>query len=207
MTSFAAAIPTVTPSPDAVLVTRLLDNDRDAWRHFESQYSRLMYSCIARVLRRFTGITTSVDIDEVYSALCVDLLANDKRKLRGFDPSRGTKLSSWLGLLANHAAYDFLRSRRRSPKTEELSHMEAVACGSAGIDDVIAARQTARRVKELLSDFSHKDQRFMQLYYGEGLEPEVVATEMGISVKTVYTKKHKIRARLETLMAQDAVAA
>lgn len=207
MTSTTAAIPAVTPSADALLVARLLGNDRNAWKQFETQYSRLMYSCISRVLRRFSSLLSSEDIEEVYSTLCVDLLANDKRKLRGFDPARGTKLSTWLGLLANHAAYDFLRSRKRSPRTEELSHLEPVACGATGIEDVVAARQTARRVKELLADFSPKDQRFMQLYYGEGLEPEVVATQMGISVKTVYTKKHKIRARLESLMSAKALAA
>ncbi len=33
---------------------------------------------------------------------------------------------------------------------------------------------------------------FITLYYGEGLEPEEIGRRMGISVKTVYSKKHKI---------------
>jgi DNA-directed RNA polymerase specialized sigma24 family protein len=32
------------------------------------------------------------------------------------------------------------------------------------------------------------------------LEPEQIADEMGISVKTVYSKKHKIRCRLIRMM-------
>ena len=41
------------------------------------------------------------------------------------------------------------------------------------------------------------DQTFVRLYYMDGLSPEEVAEEMQISVKTVYSKKHKIRSRLE----------
>ena len=44
----------------------------------------------------------------------------------------------------------------------------------------------------------------MVLYYAEGLEAEQVAEEMGISVKTVYSKKHKIRTRLAELLARSA---
>ena len=47
----------------------------------------------------------------------------------------------------------------------------------------------------------------MRLYFGEGLEAEQVAGQMGISVKTVYSKKHKIRLRLESAMAQGRLAA
>ena len=41
-----------------------------------------------------------------------------------------------------------------------------------------------------------KDRRFVELYYGHGLQPEEVAAAMGISVKTVYSKKNKLRCKL-----------
>jgi RNA polymerase sigma-70 factor (ECF subfamily) len=37
---------------------------------------------------------------------------------------------------------------------------------------------------------------FLALYYAEGLDAETVADRMEISLKTVYSKKHKIRAHL-----------
>ena len=39
------------------------------------------------------------------------------------------------------------------------------------------------------------------------LAPEQVAEEMGISVKTVYSKKHKIRNRLEEMLGNRRLAA
>lgn len=44
----------------------------------------------------------------------------------------------------------------------------------------------------------------MELYFGEGMEPEQIAEVMNISVKTVYSKKHKIQSRLESLLSNAA---
>ncbi len=46
----------------------------------------------------------------------------------------------------------------------------------------------------------------MSLYYIEELAPEEIANIMGISVKTVYTKKHKLRARLTQRLGQAGLA-
>jgi RNA polymerase sigma-70 factor (ECF subfamily) len=44
----------------------------------------------------------------------------------------------------------------------------------------------------------------VSLYFNRGLDAEQVASAMNISVKTVYSKKHKIRARLESFVAAAA---
>ena len=62
------------------------------------------------------------------------------------------------------------------------------------------------RVNETLRTFSAKDRRFVKLYYVEGLSPEDVAERMEISVKTVYSKKHKIRCRLERALGPEAAS-
>jgi RNA polymerase sigma-70 factor, ECF subfamily len=205
-------INTAPPKPvpnhsEAELVQALLTDDALAWREFNERYSRLMYRCISRVISRFGGVTSQDDVREVYSTLCLQLLAKDKHKLRSFDPERGTKLGTWLGMLATHAAYDLLRSKRRMPHVEALDASSPVKLNRPAPDEVCDARQRARLVCELLQEFSEKDRQFFQLYFGEGLDPEQVAEQMQISVKTVYSKKHKIRSRLETLLSQRCLAA
>ena len=74
-------------------------------------------------------------------------------------------------------------------------------------EDELAKRQMLAIVAEVLAEFSNKDQEFVRMYFVEGLAPEEIADEMGISVKTVYSKKHKIRSRLETMLAGHRVAA
>jgi hypothetical protein len=60
--------------------------------------------------------------------------------------------------------------------------------------------ERAAMAKDLLAGFSAKDRTFASLYFGEELDPQEIATRMQISVKTVYSKKHKIQARLESAL-------
>ncbi len=190
---------------DLVLVQGLLTDSPAAWREFSRRYGALMYRSISRVLNRFSSLSED-DCQEVYSSLCLQLIASDKKKLRSYDQDRGTKLSTWLGMLANHAAYDHLRKRRREPNTEDLGSVDTLIVERPSPFERCALKQQAARVANLLSDLSEKDREFMVLYYGEGLEAEQVAVEMGISVKTVYSKKHKIRTRLAGILSQHEAA-
>jgi RNA polymerase sigma-70 factor (ECF subfamily) len=52
-----------------------------------------------------------------------------------------------------------------------------------------------------LAEFSEKDRTFAALHFGEGMDPEDIAATMNISVKTVYSKKHKIQSRLESVLS------
>lgn len=192
---------------DAKLIDRLLADEPTAWREFNTRYSRLIYSCIARVLSRFSSVTTTDDTNEVYATLCVQLLANDKKKLRSFDAARGSKFGSWLGMLAVHAAYDHLRSVKRTPVYTPLAEAEALSSDQPNPYEVSMVRERAERVWTMMGKLSVKDQTFIRLYFGEGMAPEKIAAEMGISIKTVYSKKHKIGAKLEALLKEQRLAA
>ncbi len=189
------------------LVSGLLADDPTAWREFNRRYYRLIQRCIARVTGRFTAVLGPEDAREIYALFCVQLLANDKRKLRNFEPGRGTRLGSWVGMLAIHSAYDHLRRIRREPRRGCLTEAEGVASDFPDPFEILAARQRATRVTALMTELSEKDRQFVALYFGEGLDPVEVARRMGISVKTVYSKKHKIRARLEAILAERRLAA
>jgi RNA polymerase sigma-70 factor (ECF subfamily) len=196
-----------TDAGDAALIERLLVDDASAWREFNTRYSRLIFSCIARVLSRFSSVTTADDTNEVYATLCVQLLANDKKKLRSFDGERGSKFGSWLGMLAVHAAYDHLRSVKRTPIYTALAEAEVLSSDQPTPFEVSMVREQAERVWNMMGKLSTKDQTFIRLYFGEGMAPEKIAAEMGISIKTVYSKKHKIGAKLEALLKEQRLAA
>jgi RNA polymerase sigma-70 factor, ECF subfamily len=192
---------------DSRLLQGLLADDPAAWRAFNTRYSRLIYSCISRVMARFSAVTSCDDVREVYATLCVQLLANDKKKLKSFEAGRGTKLGSWLGMLAVHAAYDHLRAVRRSPVHSPLIEAESLSAEQPSPFELSLSRERAAHVSRLMDSLSDKDKLFFKLYFADGLSPEVVAERMGISIKTVYSKKHKITAKLETLLQEDRLAA
>ena len=192
---------------DAALVRALIADDSRAWREFNTRFSRLVLSTIGRVTARFSGVVSQEDLREIYATFCVQLLANDKLKLRSFDPQRGNKLSTWLGLLASHSAYDFLRSARREPRRAALSEAEDLCSSLPDPCESALMRERASLVSSLLENFTDRDRAFIQLYFGEGLAAELVAERLKISVKTVYSKRHKIQARLQSLLLEAQLAA
>ncbi|MEP7051096.1 MAG: sigma-70 family RNA polymerase sigma factor [Pseudomonadota bacterium] len=198
---------TAAATDDAALVRSLLADDPQAWREFNTRFSRLVLSTISRVTARFSAVVSQEDMREIYATFCVQLLANDKVKLRSFDPERGNKLSTWLGLLASHTAYDFLRGARREPRRAALSEAEDLSSTLPDPCESALMRERATLVSTLLASFTDKDRAFIQLYFGEGLAPECVAERLNISVKTVYSKRHKIQARLQSLLLEAQLAA
>jgi RNA polymerase sigma-70 factor (ECF subfamily) len=201
----------VVPADDeALLIEGLLSDDHAAWRAFEARYSRLIYGAIGTVRGRFPRLISSEDVREIYANLCLQLVSGDKRRLRSFDPERGARFGSWLGLLARHAAYDFLRARRRQPQLQWLGEdtpwLEIANEDAPDAFRICCARERAHILLQLVEDLSPRDREFVELYYWEGLDPEQTAERLGICVGTVYSKKHKIRARIETLLEKRVAA-
>ncbi|MFO0666429.1 MAG: sigma-70 family RNA polymerase sigma factor [Polyangiaceae bacterium] len=178
------------------LVAGLLADEPLAWRAFEKRYGSLIERCIAKILRRFNRIVSEEDVAEVRANVYLQLLSSGRNKLRSWSPDMGSRLSTWLGMIAIHAAYDHLRSVRREPHKEDIAAAFELACTTPDPYQQTASRQNLDRTRKAIEAFSDKDQVFAALYFGEGLEPEEIAEQMNISVKTVYTKKHKIQGRL-----------
>jgi RNA polymerase sigma-70 factor, ECF subfamily len=205
--SRALAVSSYETASELELVQALIENHAEAWEALTLRYGRLMQSCIQRVTTRFSAVVQKDDASEIYSMLFVQLLANGRGKLRSFAPERGCKLGTYLGLLATHTAYDFLRSIRKIPHATGLAEAETLSGEGPDPADITLQHEQLSRVQEVLSEFSRKDREFVMLYFAEGLEADEVARRMGISVKTVYSKKHKIQRRLASLLGEQPLAA
>jgi RNA polymerase sigma-70 factor, ECF subfamily len=205
--SRALAVSSYETASELELVQALIENHAEAWEALTLRYGRLMQSCIQRVTTRFSAVVQKDDASEIYSMLFVQLLANERGKLRSFAPERGCKLGTYLGLLATHTAYDFLRSIRKIPHATGLAEAETLSGEGPDPADITLQHEQLSRVQEVLSEFSRKDREFVMLYFAEGLEADEVARRMGISVKTVYSKKHKIQRRLASLLGEQPLAA
>jgi RNA polymerase sigma-70 factor (ECF subfamily) len=188
---------------DLVLIDAMIANEPIAWREFQRRYDRLIHRCITKVTRRFSSMVSQDDVREIYATLYVSLLANEKHKLRTFDPERGNRFSSWIGLLAINCAYDYLRTLKREPQKEQLADNSELVCDLPDPFELTAEHERAALAQRTLEDFSEKDRTFAALYFGEGMDPTEIATRMNISVKTVYSKKHKIQSRLESVLAAE----
>lgn len=194
---------------DSDLVAGLTAGCPQAWRDFRALLEPEIRKAIHRVRSRFPGLLSSDDVNEVFSELSLQLVANDMHRLRCFDPSRGTPLSSWLCLLARNCCFDLLRRRRRHPSqasTSELFLIELAPTDQPDPFSRCAAREELDQILSLMEALPQRDQEFIALYYGQGLSPEQTAERLGVQVSTVYSKKHKIRARIEGLLEKPQAA-
>ncbi len=188
---------------DRELLKRVLRSDARGWSELIRRFRPLIYRCITKVTLKYAPALGTADLDEIYADVLMQLVRDDMHKLRIYDPARGTKLGSWIGMLSVNAAYDFLRCAGRRPLLDKVDgtldpHEE---CDRTPLDQLIE-KERWHHLNGLLAEFSDKDRTFLELYYQRGLEADEVAAEMQISLKTVYSKKHKIRAHLVRCLGQ-----
>jgi RNA polymerase sigma-70 factor, ECF subfamily len=188
---------------DRELLRRVLRSDSRGWAELLRRFRPLIYRCITKVTLKYAPSLGSADLDEIYADVMMQLVRDDMHKLRIYNPARGTKLGSWIGMISVNAAYDYLRSAGRRPLLDKVDgsldpHEE---CDRTPLDQLIE-KERWDHLNGLLSDFTEKDRTFVELYYQKGLEADEIAAEMQISLKTVYSKKHKIRAHLVRCLTQ-----
>ncbi len=196
-----------TSTTDERLVAGMIENEAWAWKEFQRRYDRLIHRCITKVTRRFSSLLGHDDVRDIYASLYLSLIAQDRHKLRTFDPERGNRFSSWIGLLAINCTYDYLRTLKREPNKGSLAEAAELACELPDPFDNAVDSERAQIATRVLDAFSEKDQTFATLYFGEELDPVEIAARMKISVKTVYSKKHKIQSRLESVLTKTDDAA
>jgi RNA polymerase sigma-70 factor, ECF subfamily len=190
---------------DRELLRFVLRSDGRGWAELVRRFRPLIYRCITKVTLKYAPSLSSADLDEIYADVMMQLVRDDMHKLRIYNPARGTKLGSWIGMISVNAAYDFLRSAGRRPLLDKVDgqldpHEE---CDRTPLDQLIE-KERWDHLNELLADFTDKDRTFVELYYQKGMEADEIAAEMQISLKTVYSKKHKIRAHLVRVLQNIA---
>jgi RNA polymerase sigma-70 factor (ECF subfamily) len=188
---------------DRELLRHVLRSEARAWAELVRRYRPLIYRCITKVTLKYAPTLGVADLYEIYSDVMMQLVRDDMHKLRNYNPSRGTKLGSWIGMLSVNAAYDFLRSAGRRPLLDKVDgaidpHEE---CDRTPLDQLIE-KERWEHLNGVLAEFTDKDRTFVELYYQRGMEADEIAAEMQISLKTVYSKKHKIRAHLVRVLGQ-----
>jgi RNA polymerase sigma-70 factor (ECF subfamily) len=176
-----------------------------AWPAFYARFERLIVACIKRALRKYTALHSDEDVEDMASTVCLNLVKDDYHKLRSFDPRRGYKLSSWVGLIATNTALDALR--RRDPIHDSLDRHAGDEAPPAQVVDQRPApdrsmelREQQRALLAAIGALPEGDRRFLELYYDQELAPEELARAMNIAVNTVYSRKNKLREKLRKII-------
>ena len=195
---------------ESELVAAVLAGEPAAWPTFFARYERLIIACVRKVLHRYHAHYNEEDLEDLISSTALNIVKDDYKKLRAFDPLRGYKLSSWIGLIATNTAHDALR--RRAP-TEVWAAVALddtapipLESGATLASETLEAEDDVRELRAAVAQLSPSERLFMDYYYVQELEPEVIARLMSISINTVYSRKNKIREKLRIIVSKNESA-
>jgi RNA polymerase sigma-70 factor (ECF subfamily) len=189
------------------LVARVIAGDEQAWVDFCHKYESLVAACAMRVLRRYGVQLATATVDDLVAEVWLALLRNGRHKLRIYDPARGCRLSTWLGMIATNTVIDYLRvNHTPSAYLEDHPQVDLQLVDGVGPDAALEHQQRAVIARQALRRLKAEEQRFVCYCFADEREPTDIARLLGISVNTVHSRKFKLREKLTRLVAQLAPA-
>jgi RNA polymerase sigma factor (sigma-70 family) len=175
------------------------------WAAFVRRYERLIMSCVIKVLRRYGATFSREDLDDLVGDVWLVLLRDDMRKLRQYDQRRGFRLASFLGLVATNLTIDNLRARHGESKPLEQQKFSPAAAPAAP-RDALEDQDRQRLARHALAQLSADDRAFVVECFHDERSVEEMADRRGITANTIYSRKFKLTAKLQRIVARLEVA-
>jgi len=193
-------------------VARATSGDRDQMRRLLSAMLPVIRVRVSRVLWRYRSLARKRDLtqetEDLTQEVLVQLLEDDGRVLRTWDPARGLELLDFASMVADRTAAGILKSGSRTPWREDPTEPTDLAQnvsdpGSA--TDVLATRDLGQRVLlALRAELAPVGARVFELLFVHEAEVEEVCRELQMSRDAVYAWRSRLRRRLREL--GDALA-
>jgi RNA polymerase sigma-70 factor (ECF subfamily) len=184
----------------ALLVAATKSQHDRLWGEFVHRYERLIASCVVKALRRYGASFSRDDLDDLVGDVWVTLLRDDMRKLRQYDAQRGFRIASFLGLVATNATIDHLRARQAEATPLDEVMEDYASMRAEAPRDTVEAREEAELARAALAQLSGEERAFVVDCFREERSPEELARALGVTTNTVYSRKFKIREKLQKIV-------
>jgi len=192
-------------SADRELLEACFDGDRAAQEELVNIFSKLVYYSIHRAFRIKGLSPAQEEAEDLFGEVFLALFRSDFAKLRSFQGRNGCTLASWIRLIASRKAADYLRNRQKEIAVAPAEREPGYAGRSD--DETPEDRFLDKEREEILASAITRlmpdELLFLNLYYEEERSPEQIAEILGVSVGTVYSKKHRLLEKLKKLVEEE----
>jgi RNA polymerase sigma factor (sigma-70 family) len=171
------------------------------WAEFVRRYERLLMSCVLKVLRRYGATFSREDLDDLVGDVWLTLLRDDMKKLRQYDATRGFRIASFLGLVATNATIDHLRARQAETAPLDDVREDHVAFRVEPPRCRVEQHEEAQLARAALDQLSREERAFVIDCFRDERAPEEMARALGVTTNTVYSRKFKIREKLQKIVS------
>jgi RNA polymerase sigma-70 factor (ECF subfamily) len=204
--------PTAVDHPDLALIAAAVARDPAAARTLIKRLTPVIQARIARCLvRSRSGLArnTRQEVADLAQDVFRILFEHDGRTLFRWSPDGGLSLENFAGLVAQRHALSVLRSRRRSPWTEDPTEdLERLIPGGQGPEEVVATRQVLDRiVAELEEELSPKGLELFRLLFIDEADVVEICEQLEMSRDAVYAWRSRlgkvVRTKVSVLMSDE----
>lgn len=137
------------------------------------------------------------EVEDLAQEVFLAIFDNDARVLRGWDPSRGASLATFIGMVADHQVASILRSGRRAPyrNDHEIGEVdfEGLPNKTAAPEARVASRELGMRLLERLrAELSPKGFLLFERLLVEEQPIETICKDTEMSADAVYAWKSRL---------------
>lgn len=183
-------------SGDEALLEAALAGSTAAWETLQRSLSTVIGRVVGAVVRRYGARVGQADLEDMVAEVWLALLTDDCRKLRQFDPQRGTRLQGWVAMIAAQSAVASLRALPNAGHARAAQDWAQLAAPDPERDAKHSARALQLKMRRAMLQLSREDRVFLRHYLYHRGSTKAVAQALGISPNAVYTRKSRITARL-----------
>ena len=185
------------------LLKECVQENKEAWNTFVERYSNLIYHTINKTLKTYHADHLYQDSSDIHNNVFLSLMENNYRKLRQYKGRNGCTVSSWLMVVTSNFTLNFIKKQKQHIPIEDNNADNINVIKNISIsqqpDEELSEKEYREVFKELINDVNANDKLFLKLYYEKELSPEEIAEILNLTVSTVYSKKNRIREKLQKI--------
>ncbi len=190
----------VLPEEESQLLRGCIQKEKAAWDEFVERYSSLIYYCIHQCLRKYSFSAQPEDVEDLFHTVFHVLLEDNCKKLRQF--KKRCSLASWIRVITTRIVIDWLRKERPSVPLDAEdkdggSFHDKLSDTDTDIEERIYEEQRRKLLKQALKQTTPEDRLLAVLVYQREMSVEEIAAAMNISKEAVYTRKHRLKEKLQ----------
>jgi RNA polymerase sigma factor (sigma-70 family) len=163
-----------------------------------NQYERLVYNTIIKIGKKLSHSFSKQMIEDLSQEIFLELFANDCKRLRAYEQSKGLSLASWIVLIASHTIYDQLSKKKDILSYSSITKMVDIDdCDALNsmiahdTDNKMDARQHLLMTEACLEkdEINYFEKLVFKYHYFMGLKLDVIAQLTNRKKTTLFSDK------------------
>lgn len=188
------------------LITGCLNDDKSAWELFVRTYSKLIWSAIHRTFSLYSFRYSREDSEDLYSSVFASLIEEDFRKLRQFRNEDACSFATWLRVVTSRMAIDHIRRDKNNLFVEAgeggADIIDTIPENSPSVVEALEQKQMNGHFEKAIELLSDDDRDIYHHLFTKDTPPEEIAASLGLTVSTVYSKRHRIIKKIKKSMEE-----